>query len=64
MDSGSFSLEFHSDIPASGPSASNYSIKEVFKQGSVFETGRNYLHTHEDELFIALKEMPAADFKY
>ena len=53
-----FTLELSPDPPAP-----NYSVEETFAQGSIFETGRNYLQTHDDELFLAWKEMPAADFR-
>ena len=45
------------------PPAPDYLVEETFSQGSIFETGRNYLNTHDDELFFAWKEMPASDFR-
>ena len=55
---GNFTLEVTPDPPAT-----KYSTHGEFPQGAIFETSRSYMTTYEDELFIAMEQMPAADFR-
>ena len=55
---GNFTLEISPDPPAA-----RHSTHGEFHQGAIFETTRNYVQTYDDELFIVMEQMPAADFR-